>query len=103
MKSFARLLALMASLLFVSFTVQAQAHDGHLPQSDGVIKKIDAAKGKVSIAHGEIANLTMPPMTMTFTAKDAAMLKGFKEGDKVRFRAADVKGNLTVVTLDAAK
>ena len=103
MKSFARFLALMASLLFVSFTVQAQAHDGHLPQSDGVIKKIDAAKGKVSIAHGEIANLKMPPMTMSFKAKDPAMLKGFKEGDKVRFRAAEVKGDLTVVTIDAAK
>ena len=101
MKSFARFLAVMASLLFVSFAVQA--HDGHLPQSDGVIKKIDTAKGKVSIAHGEIVNLKMPPMTMTFTAKDPAMLKGFKEGDKVRFRAAEVKGNLTVVTLDAAK
>lgn len=103
MKSLARFLALLASLLFASFAVQAQAHDGHLPQSDGVIKKIDAARGKLSIAHGEIANLKMSPMTMTFTAKDPAMLKGFKEGDKVRFRAADVKGNLTVVTLDAAK
>ena len=98
-----RMLATVASLLFVSLSVQAQAHDGHLPQSDGVIKKIDAAKGKVSIAHGEIANLKMPPMTMTFSAKDAAMLKGFKEGDKVRFRAAEVKGNLTVVTLEPAK
>jgi hypothetical protein len=35
----------------------------------------------------------MPPMTMSFTAKDAAMLRGFKEGDKVRFRAAEVKGD----------
>ena len=93
----------LAGLLLVSATVFAQAHDGHLPQSDGVIKKIDATKGKVSIAHGEIANLKMPPMTMTFTAKDPAMLKGFKEGDKVRFRAAEVKGNLTVVSIDAAK
>lgn len=92
----------LAGLLLVSATVLAQAHDGHLPQSDGVIKKIDAAKGKVSIAHGEIANLKMPPMTMTFNAKDPAMLKGFKEGDKVRFRAAEVKGDLTVVSIDAA-
>ena len=103
MKSIARFLAVMASLLFVSFTVQAQAHDGHLPQSDGVIKKIDAAKGKVSIAHGEIANLKMPPMTMTFKAKSPELLKGWKEGDKVRFRAAEVKGDLTVVSIEAAK
>ena len=103
MKYFVRLFAALATLLLLSFSAYAQAHEGHLPQTDGVIKKIDAAKGKVSIAHGEIANLKMPPMTMTFNAKDPAMLKGFKEGDKVRFRAAEVKGDLTVVTIDAAK
>ena len=103
MTSFARFLAVLASLLFASFSVLAQAHDGHLPQSDGVIKKIDAAKGKVSIAHAEITNLKMPPMTMSFKAKDPAMLKGFREGDKIRFRAAEVKGDLTVVSIEAAK
>ncbi len=103
MKSFARFLAALASLLFASFSVHAQAHDGHLPQSDGVIKKIDVAAGKVSIAHGEIANLKMPPMTMTFKAKSPEVLKGWKEGDKIRFRSAEVKGVLTVVSIEAAK
>lgn len=103
MKSFARLLATLATLLFASFSVHAQAHDGHLPQSDGVIKKIDAAAGKVSIAHGEIANLKMPPMTMTFKAKSPEVLKGWKEGDKIRFRSAEIKGVLTVVSIEAAK
>jgi Cu/Ag efflux protein CusF len=45
----------------------------------------------------------MPPMTMSFKAKDPAMLKGFREGDKIRFRAAEVKGDLTVVSIEAAK
>ncbi|MBI5791310.1 MAG: copper-binding protein [Rhodocyclales bacterium] len=103
MKSRVRFLAVLASLSFVSLSIHAQAHDGHLPQSDGVIKKIDAAAGKVSIAHGEIANLKMPPMTMTFKAKNPEVLKGWKEGDKVRFRAAEVKGDLTVVSIEAAK
>jgi Cu/Ag efflux protein CusF len=31
------------------------------------------------------------------------VLKGWKEGDKVRFRAAEVKGDLTVVSIEAAK
>lgn len=79
------------------------AKAGSQPLSDGVIKKIDAAGGKVSIAHGEIANLKMPPMTMTFKAKSPELLKGWKEGDKVRFRAAEVKGDLTVVSIEAAK
>lgn len=103
MKNAVRFLAVLASLSFVSVSIHAQAHDGHLPQSDGVIKKIDAAGGKVSIAHGEIANLKMPPMTMTFKAKSPEVLKGWKEGDKVRFRAAEVKGDLTVVSIEAAK
>ncbi len=103
MKYAVRFLAVLASLSFVSVSIHAQAHDGHLPQSDGVIKKIDAAGGKVSIAHGEITNLKMPPMTMTFKAKSPEVLKGWKEGDKVRFRAAEVKGDLTVVSIEAAK
>lgn len=103
MTSFARFLAALASKLFASFSVHAQAHDGHLSPADGVIKKIDAAMGRLSIAHGEFAKLEMSPTTMGFSAKDAAMQQGFKEGDKLRFRAAEVKGNLTLVTLDAAK
>ena len=103
MKSFARFLAVLASLLFASFSVHAQTHVGHLPQTDGVIKKIDAAGGKITIAHGEIANLKMPPMTMSFKAKSPEVLKGWKEGDKVRFRSIEDKGVLTVVSIEAAK
>jgi Cu/Ag efflux protein CusF len=40
---------------------------------------------------------------MTFKAKSPEVLKGWKEGDKVRFRSAEVKGVLTVVSIEAAK
>ena len=101
MKYLVRLLAVLAMLF--PLACSAQAHEGHLPQTDGVIKKLDLAGGKVTIAHGEIVNLKMPPMTMSFKAKDPAMLKPWKEGDKVRFRSADVKGTLTVISIEAAK
>jgi Cu(I)/Ag(I) efflux system protein CusF len=101
MKYLIRLLAVLAMLF--PLACSAQAHEGHLPQTDGVIKKIDLAAGKVTIAHGEIVNLKMPPMTMSFKAKDPAMLKPWKEGDKVRFRSAEVKGTLTVISIEAAK
>ena len=96
-----RVLATLAMLL--PLACSAQAHDGHLPLTDGVIKKLDLAAGKVTIAHGEIVNLKMPPMTMSFKARDPAMLKPWKEGDKVRFRSAEVKGTLTVISIEAAK
>ncbi len=101
MKYLVRLLAVLAMLF--PLACSAQAHEGHLPQTDGVIKKLDLAAGKVTIAHGEIVNLKMPPMTMSFKAKDPAMLKPWKEGDKVRFRSAEVKGTLTVISIEAAK
>jgi Cu/Ag efflux protein CusF len=101
MKSFARLLAVLAMLF--SVPAFAQAHEGHLPLTDGVIKKLDAAAGKVTIAHGAIVNLDMPAMTMSFVAKTPTVLAKWKEGDKIRFRAADVGGVLTVVSIEAAK
>ena len=101
MKYLARLLAVLVMLF--PLACSAQAHEGHLPQTDGVIKKLDLAAGKVTIAHGEIVNLKMPPMTMSLKAKDPAMLKPWKEGDKVRFRSAEVKGTLTVISIEAAK
>lgn len=101
MQSVLRLLVIFSAVL--SFAVFAQAHEGHLPQVDGTIKKLDAAKGLVTIAHAHIPNLDMPPMTMSFKARDPAMLTKWKEGDKIRFRSADVKGTLTVFSIDAAK
>lgn len=101
MQSILRFLAAPVAALF--FTLAAQAHEGHLPQVDGLIKKVDVQTGTVTIAHAYIPNLDMPPMTMSFKAKDPAMLGKWKAGDKVRFRSADVKGTLTVFSIDAAK
>jgi Cu/Ag efflux protein CusF len=101
MKSVVRLFAALATLLFVSLSTQA--HEGHLQQVDGVIRKVDKASATITISHGEIPNLNMGAMTMSFKAKNAAMLKPWKEGDKIRFRAADAKGVLTVLSIEAAK
>ncbi len=99
MKSF--LLAVSAILLSLAFSAQAQ--EGPLPLTDGVIKKIEPAANRITIAHGQIANLEMPPMTMMFKARTPALLKPWKAGDKIRFRAAEIKGVLTVVSIEAAK
>ncbi|MDP2135531.1 MAG: copper-binding protein [Sulfuritalea sp.] len=96
-----KLFALCVSLILC--TVPALAATAASGMSEGVIKKLDRAAGKLAIAHGEIANLKMPPMTMSFKARDAAMLKDFKEGEKIRFRAVDAKGVLTVDSIEAAK
>lgn len=73
------------------------------PMTEGEIRKIDKDSGKVTIKHGEIKNLDMPPMTMVFRMKDAAMLDKVKVGDKISFSAEKLNGNFTVTELEAAK
>lgn len=51
---------------------------------EGSITAIDPGTGKISLAHGPVAELNWPAMTMGFTAKDG-QLGGLKVGDKVRF------------------
>jgi Cu/Ag efflux protein CusF len=43
------------------------------------------------------------PMTMVFRVPDAAMLKGLKAGDKVKFDADKVNGQYTVTSIQKAK
>jgi Cu/Ag efflux protein CusF len=71
--------------------------------TDGEIKKVDKASGKLTIRHGELKNLGMGAMTMVFRAKEAAMLDKVKAGDKVRFTAESVNGTLTVTHIEVVK
>lgn len=64
--------------------------------SDGEMRKIDKSAGKITIKHGSLQNLDMPPMTKVFRVKDPAMLDQVKEGDKIKFSADRVNGALTV-------
>jgi Cu/Ag efflux protein CusF len=70
--------------------------------ADGEVRKIDKAQGKITLKHGEIKSLEMPPMTMVFRVKDPGMLDGVAVGDKVKFDAAKIDGNYTVTAITKA-
>lgn len=70
--------------------------------SSGEVRKVDKAASKITLKHGEIKNLEMPPMTMVFQVRDPALLDKAKVGDKVRFAAEQKDGALVVTTLEAA-
>jgi len=65
---------------------------------NGQVTKIDAAQGKITLRHEPIKNLDMDSMTMVFRV-DPTMLKGVKVGDKVKFEADRVNGQLTVTKI----
>ena len=71
--------------------------------TDGEVRKVDKDAKKVTLRHSEIKNLDMPGMTMVFAVKDDAILDKVKAGDKVRFKAIDDGGKLTVVDIEAVK
>lgn len=73
------------------------------PMSDAEVRRIDRDAGKVTLRHGPIPNLDMPPMTMVFVAKDKALLDGLKAGDKVRFRAVEDRGTYVVTTIEPVR
>ena len=69
------------------------------PLVSATVKKIDIEQGKITLDHGPIKNLDMDSMTMVFKAADPAMLKTVKAGDKVKFTADRVNGQITVTKL----
>ena len=82
----------------------ALAATGALAQlADGEIRRVDKDAKKVTIKHGEIKSLDMPPMTMVFQVKDPAMLELVKPGDKVKFSAEKLGGAYTITRIETAK
>jgi Cu(I)/Ag(I) efflux system protein CusF len=94
--SFARTLTALALGLGVALSVAAQTVDGE-------VKKIDVDAGKITLKHGEIKNLDMPAMQMSFRVANPAWLKTLQVGDKVKFSADKVGGQFTVTALEVSK
>lgn len=113
---FVRIVSLAAFFASAAFAVHAQAapasaadHAAHhpsnaaAPASEGEVRKIDKAQGKLTLRHGPLANLDMPAMTMVFRAADPKLLDGIQEGDKVKFTAEKVNGAYTVTAIQVAR
>jgi Cu/Ag efflux protein CusF len=73
------------------------------PMADGEVRKVDMETKKITIRHGTIENLGMPPMTMVFQVKDPALLDQVKAGDKIRFNAEKSGGAFTVTRIESAQ
>jgi len=68
--------------------------------SEGEVRKVDKDRQRITLRHGELKNLDMPPMTMVFRVADPAMLDMVQTGDKVRFVAEKVGSNYTITAIE---
>lgn len=79
---------------------QSTAASTQAALTEGEVRKVDKDAKKLTIRHGAIINLDMPPMTMVFQVQDPAMLDKVQAGDKIRFRADKVGGSYVVTALE---
>lgn len=86
--------ALISAGLLAAMSVQAGAD---APMSEGEVRRL--AEDRVTLRHGPIDNLKMPPMTMVFRVSVPDQLEGLEVGDAVQFRAEQQDGNYVVTTL----
>jgi Cu(I)/Ag(I) efflux system protein CusF len=99
MKTHHRLAAALAACVVLAPAAWAQA-DG---MTEGEVRKVDLAAAKITLKHGEIKSLDMPPMTMVFNVRDKAALETIKPGDKVKFKAVNEAGKYTVTEIQVAR
>ena len=71
--------------------------------SVGEVRRVDKGAGKLTLKHGEIRNLDMPPMTMVFQVQDPALLDRLRPGDAVRFRAEKTAAGYVVTAIELAR
>lgn len=90
-------LTVLVSLTASTFTFA----DGEHPMTEGEIRKVNTDTGKVTIKHGPITNLDMPPMSMVFGVENKAMLEGLAKGDKVKFYVVDKDGKMIIQEIES--
>lgn len=96
------LFAALAALL----SFELAAGDAATPASEttarGVLKRIDATRGVLTIAHEPIPALKWPAMTMDFKLRDAKLAASLKAEQKVEFTFTRADGGYFISRIAAA-
>lgn len=94
-----RLLSLLAAPVALTAWTRLRAQPAGVAESTGEVTRVDRAGARVGIRHAEIPALDLPPMTMNYRVRDAAMLDGLNPGDRVRFTVERGPGGLVLTRL----
>jgi Cu/Ag efflux protein CusF len=86
------LVKVMTGLLLVGVCSSAMAE-----WASGEIRRLDPENKRLTIKHGDIKSIDMPPMTMVFYVKEPSLLGGLQVQDAVEFEAT-AEGTKYIVT-----
>jgi Cu(I)/Ag(I) efflux system periplasmic protein CusF len=97
----------VALAAFAWFSLPPAPHRGHdahgggqMARGEGRVLSIDRRASEVTISHGPLAELGMPPMTMGFEVARPEQLEAIKPGDRVRFDVQVVDEVFTVTRIE---
>ncbi len=71
--------------------------------AQGENRKVDVANRKLTIRHGPLAALDMPPMTMVFGVREGIAMDALQPGGQIRFEAAKIDGKFMVLRIEEAR
>jgi len=94
--------ALAVATLVIASPLQVLADEGGV-LVNGQVTKVNPDTGKLTIKHDAIPNLDMDAMTMVFKAGGGVNVEDVKPGDKVRFHAEKINGQITVTQVEKVK
>ncbi|MDP3138407.1 MAG: copper-binding protein [Burkholderiaceae bacterium] len=78
---------------------KAQVLPADASLAEAEVRRVDKANLRITLKHGEIRSLDMPPMTMVFHVGNAALLDRIKVGDRIQFKAVNESGKYTVTEI----
>lgn len=88
----------LAGLIAMQPVSAAVSHEG-----TAKVKEINLDKGIVKLAHGPIASLKWPAMTMDFRVEDRALMQGIKVNDAVSFIFIQSNGDYVITHIKSSK
>lgn len=83
-----------ATIALAAPTVMAQQAQG-----SGEVRRVDVAKGKITIKQEAMAGLELPAMTLVYLADPPTLLQGIQAGDKVQFTAVRKDGKYLLTAI----
>jgi Cu/Ag efflux protein CusF len=90
---------LVTMTLMVATLIFAEVGLAQTDMAQGEVRRLDMQNAKVTIRHGDIKTLDMPPMTMVFVAKPKSLLDNLKVGDKIQFTAIEENSQYVVTDI----
>lgn len=91
---------LISAVLITLLAGVAQAQGTTPEMAEAEVRRVDKDSKKVTLKHGPIKNLDMPPMTMVFQVRDTALLDKLTVGQKIRFSAEQQQGAYVVTGVE---